>query len=61
MKDIDKIKKKIVKETYSKWHGEIKKSDDYDVKEVEPEEKVTSFLPTVDLKMKRKGALHKYI
>jgi prolyl oligopeptidase len=60
LKDIDKIKKKILKETYSKYfHGEIKKSDDYDVKEVRTEEKSHfAFYRPSDLKMKRKGAFY---
>lgn len=59
-KDIDKIKDEIIKEIYSKYfHGEIKKSDDYDVKEVRTEEKSHfAFYRSSDLKMKRKGAFH---
>ena len=60
LKDIDNIKKRILKETYSKYfHGEIRKSDDYDVKEIRTEEKSHfAFYRPSDLKMKRKGTFY---
>ena len=59
-RDIEKIKKEILKNTYSKYfHGEITKKDDYDVKEVRTEDKSHfAFYRSSDLKLKKKGTFY---
>ena len=60
LKDIQKIKKEIIKDTYSKYfHGEIKKSDDYDVKSARVEDKSHfAFYRSPDIKLKKKGTFY---
>ena len=58
--DIDKIKKEIIRDTYSKYfHGEIKKEDDYQVKSVRVEDNSHfAFYRWGDIKMKKKGTFY---
>ena len=60
LNDIQKLKKEIVKDTYSKYfHGEIKKEDDYDVKSARVEDKSHfAFYRHPDIKLKKKGAFY---
>tara|TARA_Y100000996_G_C22554961_1_gene655194 strand:+ start:1458 stop:3062 length:1605 start_codon:yes stop_codon:yes gene_type:complete len=58
--DIDKIKDEIIKNTYSNYfHGEIKKSDDYDVKSARVEDKSHfAFYRSSDIKLNKKGTFY---
>ena len=59
-RDIDKIKKEIITDTYPKYfHGEIKNEDDYEVKSVRVENKSHfAFYHSSDIKMKKKGTFY---
>lgn len=60
IRDIHKIKKEILKNTFSKYfHGEIKKKDDYDVKPIRIEDRNHfAFYRSSDIRLKKKGTYY---